>query len=327
MSLLEKAIRGTVVNVAPPRTSLFTRALAARAPAPRAEPSEPAEPPFPSEGFGALERELAALPPCDDSILAAWCLVQRYLPLAALALFLPKEGFLGLAARNGFPSGGEELLPLSLAAPNRGGLSELGQEAKALLCPVLGLPLTESLRAVPMDKGEGTLGLWVIHDPSLDAAGPEPQARLASLLAHAADSLPAASIPSGVPDPAKSLLSSARRYPFASIFAFSLPPALVGPESAFKGLSLEALRSAPLSAAGRILSQGGSAVAYGRGSFGCVLGSSSAVDSELTLFQFTKTLKRILPRLAEAGFPEGRSMGLDPSSASALADLSRFLAE
>jgi hypothetical protein len=57
----------------------------------------------------------------------------------------------------------------------------------------------------------------------------------------------------------------------------------------------------------------------------CALGSSSSSDAGLALFQFSKTLKRALPLFAAATLPEGRSLSLDPSAATAAAELSRFL--
>ena len=178
-----------------------------------------------------------------------------------------------------------------------------------------------------MTMDESVAGLWVIHDPSLDASSPEVQDSLARILAHAADALPEATLAVCPADPARVLLDSAKKYPSASAFVFSLDPSLIGAETAFRGITPLMLRSALLSASVKILSQSGSALAFGKFSIGCILGSASSIDPELTLHHFTKTLKRILPRLAEKSFPQGRTMGIDYSSPTAFADLTRFLSE
>jgi hypothetical protein len=331
MSLLEKASGGHKGKSLPSqaRTSLFTRAMAATRedeghPAPKAPIPSDAIPMFPSRPMDELKTALAALPPRYDSILSAWSLISSKLPLAAIALFLPQDDFLAIAAQSGFPSGTADSIPFSLAPSSQKNGEPLGNEAKALIAPLLGVDRGMDLRAASMWSDIGLAGVWIYRDASLESSPAELRSRLSSLLAGAADSLPASSMARGDPKPARSILEKVRKYPSAAAFRFDLD-ALLGESEAYRGIAPNALRSAFLSACGKILAQGGASLAYGEASVACVLGSSSSVDSELALFQFSKTLKRTLPFLAGAGFPEGRALGFDPSSDQAPEELSRFL--
>ncbi len=330
MSLLEKAIRGTASKDEPKRTSLFSRAMAAQAVlAPKEAPFEevlspPSIPEFPLDRIDELERRLVSLPPAYDSVLALWSSVSESMRLSASALFLPRGDFLSPAALNGFPSGTIDEIPMSLALSSRRGAEPLVKEAKALLAPILGVPLSLSLRAAAMRPESGFIGLWVYHDASIDASPARTQERIGSLLAHAGDSLPPTAIAIPVSDPTRDLLEASRKYPSASAFSFFVESPDGKEDRRFQGLAPSAIRSAFLSACLRILSKGGAARAYGDRSIGCVLGSASPIDPGLALFQFKKTLRRILPFLASGPFPEGRALGFDPSSELAREDLSRF---
>lgn len=325
MSLLEKAIRGTSVVREPQpqsRTSLFSRAMAARELVPEGPRAR-----FDSSGFEGLKRSLDALPAAYDSIIAAWALVSGKLPLAAIALFLPKDGFLCLAAQNGFPSGTEEGLPLSLASPPRSASADLGPESRALIAPILGVPLSLSLRFSAMLPASGLIGLWVYHDPLLDEAEEEVKSELDAILSRAAASFPSSTLPTPPADPAAYLINEAWKYPSASAFAFDLASFDISEDQRLRGLAPNALRSSFLSACERILSMGGRAAAFGERSVACILGAASAADPDLALFQFTKTLRRILPFLDSASFPAGRTFRFDPSAVTAPEELSRFLSE
>jgi hypothetical protein len=280
---------------------------------------------FGTQGLAELERRLLSLPPCQDSVLAAWSFVSELIPLAAVALFLPKGDFLSPAALLGFPSGSADAIPMSFAPPSQKGALPLGNEEKALLAPILGIPISLSLRASSMASESGLVGLWVYHDPALDASPAETQARLGAVLAGAGTNLPSLSIAIPSPEPARRLLAAARKYPFASVFAFDLSSSNTREDPRFRGLDYVLFSSTFLAACSRILSQGGEAIAFGERWVGCVLGSSSPVDPELALFQFTKTLRRIAPFLASVSFPTGRALGIEPSSGRALEDLSLFL--
>jgi hypothetical protein len=318
MSLLEKAIRGTSTSAAQPqpRTSLFSRATAAREVVPE---------PFDTRCFEELGRALDALPRNADSMLEAWSIVSERIPLAAIALFIPRDFQLALAGQLGFPSGTEDPIPQSLATPALDGVEPLESEARALVAPLLGVPLSLGLRATSMTSASGQLGLWVYYDPRLDAAKPEIRASLGELLRRAAGSLAPAPALQLAADPPRALLAAASKFRSASILVFDLSPLDGLAEARSRGLKPGAIRSAFLVASERMLAQGGSAFAFGEWSVGCVLVSSSTIDPLLSLFQFKKTLRRILPFLAGSSFPEGRAIGLEPSSESALEELSAFL--
>jgi hypothetical protein len=331
MSLLEKASGGHKNDSAPAqaRTSLFTRAMAAtREDAAAAPPKAPvpaqASPFLSKDALDDLKKKVAALPPRFDSILYAWSILSAGIPLAAIALFLPQEDFLSLAAQSGFPAGTADPIPFSLAPSSQKNGELLASEAKALIAPLLGVDRGMELRATSMWSDIGLAGLWIYHDASLETSSAELRSRLRSLLAGAADSLPASSMARSVTKAVPTLQDKVRKYRFAAAFRFDLEP-LFEARDAFRGITRNALRSAFLSACGKILAQGGVVLAYEESLVACALGSSSPVDSELAIFQLTKTLKRILPFLAGEAFPEGRALGFDPSSDKATEELSRFL--
>jgi|GEM_PF-1702999 hypothetical protein len=288
-------------------------------------PETPPSAEFRFGGADELERSLAALPHYSDSILAAWSLVSESIPLSALSLFLPSGDFLVPAALNGFPSGTMDGIPMSFAGASHKGLEPLGTEAKAQLAPILGVPLALSLRAAAMRPESDFVGLWIYHDPSLDASSAETRTMVGSLLARAGDALPSSAIAAPVPNSARSIIEASRKYPYASAFSFDLAALCPPEEPRFRGLKPAAIRSAFLSSCVKILSKGGAAFASGESSVAGVLGSASPVDPDLVLFQLEKTLRRILPFLASAGLPEGRALGFEPSSELALGELSAFL--
>jgi hypothetical protein len=340
MSLLEKATRGTTGNVSHTHTSLFTKALAARPPQPEGDEAAdsqapaggrkaaaPAMPAFDSSAFPSLRRSLAKLRPEADSILEAWALVSRALPLAAIALFLPKDDFLFLVASNGFPSGSDEGIPVSLARPPRDGSSLLTKEEGALIAPVLGLHHSMGLRSATLLSAVGLEGLWVYHDPALEGSSASTRTELGSILSGAAAKLPPLPIASIGRDGPAILLRTARKYRSASIFAFDASSLAAGKESRYGDVRPNALRSAIAAAASRILAQGGEVLPFGQSSVACLMGSSSGVDPELAMFQFTKTLKRILPFLSSSSFPEGRSLRIEPLSEDAPRAIASFLSE
>jgi hypothetical protein len=322
MSLLEKANRGTGKKTPQSGSSLLNRAVAARLPSkPRLAQSS-----FDDSGLEALGRSISQLPSSFDSLISLWTLISSRLPLAALALFLPRDGFLALAAQIGFPAAREDDVPLSLALPELGSGEALERAAKSQIAPVLGVSLSLKLHAAVMRTSERLFGMWVYHDSLLDAADPAVKSRLGEVLSHAADALPSGALPVAAKNPAGSLLEAAWRFPSVSVLVFELPVSLIEGEG-LSGLKPAALRSCFLAACERILSQGGSALAFGENSVACVLGSASTVDPDLALFQFKKTLQRLLPFFAARHFPEGRARRLEPASDSALEELGRFLYE
>ena len=175
-----------------------------------------------------------------------------------------------------------------------------------------------------MWSDSGLYGLWVYHDPSLEAASESARAELGAFLARCGDPLPPLRMEYGIPNPAPAILASIRKYASASLFSFDLRPLFTAIEG-FPGVEAHAIRSSYLAACRKILGPSGAAYAYGDSSIACALGSSSSSDADLALFQFSKTLRRILPYFDKALLPEGRSMSLEPSRADAAAQLSRFL--
>ncbi len=324
MSLLEKA-RGSRPSGSPAPTSLFSRASAAHEAFPKGP--APIQTELDTSGLESLEKRLASLPRCHDSILAAWSLISESLALSATALFLPQGDFLAPAALGGFPSGTLDVMPMSFARASQVGVELLGNEAKALLAPILGIPLTLSLRAATMHSDSDFLGLWVYHDPSLDASSRETQAKIGSLLGRAGAGSPLLQLVPPQPVPVRALIEASRKYPVVSVYSFDLATFLAVEQPRFRGLQFVAIRSAFLASCLRMLSKGGTAIAYGEHSVACVLGSASPIDPGLALFQFDKTLRRILPFLAASSFPEGRAMSFDPSADSAMGNLESFLSQ
>jgi hypothetical protein len=319
MSLFEKANRGTEKQEARTDSSLFNKALAARVPR-----SQPPVEEFDTGGFEELEGAIAALPSTADSILQLWSLVGYKLPLESLALFLPRKDSMALAAQKGFRFGKDGILAMNLVDRMARPGEVLDASASSVIAPLLGSSGAPCLRSSLVWPKSGLFGLWVYSDPRLQASTAETQVRLGELLAHAGQALPPPSLAEMEAEPARLLLESALKFESCSAFVFDLSVVLEGRD---KGIHGETLRSAFLAACSRILSQGGLALAFGSSRVGCVLASAPTLDPDLALFQFTKTLRRILPFLAAASFPEGRALRVDPSSGNALEELARFLDE
>jgi len=341
MSLLEKAISGKKGEDAPraARMSLFDRAIATNRDA-KAKPSVEApslehlpEPkpliegrPLFLDGLCDLVGLIAALAPRYDSLIAAWSLVIDRLPLDAIALFIPRGDFLSLAASVGFPAGSGELLPASIALSTSKPCETLSSEARALVAPVLGLPLGVSLRASPTWADSSLAGLWVYHDDRLDTAQQEKLVEIGSALTSSLSRLPVLQMAIPSSNPARDIIEAVRKFASASIFRLDLPDSSTLSDP-LRSVFPRTFRSAILAACRDPLSQSGLSLAFGASSVACMLGSSSPADPDLSLFQFSKTLRRVLPFLSQSAFPSTKAFLLDPSSERCLGDLSVFLSE
>jgi hypothetical protein len=352
MSLLEKA-SGGVKSKGPQsqaQTSLFRRAMAASKPeasdkTPSAPPAQPRDTPAPSSSperltaasaaspippidddvIEEVKGALGSLPPSQDSLLAAWSIISSRLPLQAISLFLPRDGLLSLAAQVGFPSGTGEDLPLSIVPSAELDGAPLSDESKALVAPSLGVSQSISLRAIAMRSDSGLAGLWIAHDAFLEVCADGRRSSVIELLAESASSLTPLSM---ICDPAPSMpsmISELSKFRFATAFRFDMGTAYIE-RTEFRGIPAKTLCAAFSGAAEKILEHTGTVRAFGDSTVVGLLGSSSPCDSELALFQFTKTLKKSLPFLSSSAFPVGSSMSFDLSSESAAEDLSRFLA-
>jgi hypothetical protein len=277
-----------------------------------------------SEDLDDLKDKLLAIPPFQDSLLSAWSLLASRLPFQAMALFLPQGDFLSLSALTGFPAGRGDDIPLSIAPSPQDNGALLDDEAKALAAPVLGVNASMPLRAISMRSDSALLGLWLFHDDLFEASSSEDRAKVVELLADASPSFPPLAMVAPSADPIPELLSKLSRFRYATVLRFDLG-STYSDLAAYRSLCSKALVSAFVQASDRILAQTGAALPLG-GSFVGALGSSSPCDSELSLFQFVKTLKRSLPFLSADVFPEGSSLSLEPSSEGAAEELSRFLA-
>jgi hypothetical protein len=319
MSLLEKAISGKkpVHEPSEARTSLFARAMASSSTHSESEARLTV-----IEGAQAIADAVTALPSSTDSMIALWGICSSRLPLAALSLFLPRDDFLSLGARSGFPSGSGDPIPVSIAPPSAKSGELLAKEAKALLAPLLGVPLSMALRAAPLWSDAGLLALWIYHDPALEGASEEAMDELVGILSNPVSKIMGFSLESPPSDPEAKLLAAAKRFPSVSVARFDLDP-LFESNSLPSGVERETVRSAFLASCRKILGSSGAALAFGDSSVACALGSSS--DAELALFQFSKTLRRILPFFSSLPFPSGRALSLDPASAGAAEELSRFI--
>ena len=198
----------------------------------------------------------------------------------------------------------------------------LAKEAKALLAPVLGVPVSMVLRAAPLWSDAGLLGLWIYHDPALEGASEEAMDELLGILSCPSSKVLGFSLESPSAEPARQILAASKRFSSVSVACFDLDP-LFDSDKLPGGVERDAVRSAFLASCRKILSSSGTALACGDSSVVCALGSSS--DADLALFQFAKTLKRILPFFASLSFPAGRALNLDPASAGAAEELSRFI--
>jgi hypothetical protein len=330
MSLLEKATSGKPIKETPltAHGSLFAKATAAAnesiSMAVSESSSNALHQPFPSDAWEDLEKSLAELPPFHDSLLLAWSRLSESLPLAALSLFIPKGEFLALAAGLGFPASSDDSIPASIAPFSSLPSDPLGSEARALVGQVLGVQQGLPLRATSIWSASCLAGLWIYHDDRLESTPSGLLERLGRLLASVGSNLPALSMSSSSSQAPRDILDLSRKYPVSTVFRLDLPPAASYDES-LRCVRPETCRSILLAACSRILSQGGAAFASGDTSVACILGSSSPSDPDLVLFQFSKTLRRIIPFLSAAAPPSARAMRLDNSSEDALDSLTRFL--
>jgi hypothetical protein len=329
MGLLEKAIGGKSSTDTSTRSSLFARAIAASREGGgfgRLAEAEPTPSSFEIRRVVELKDRIAQIPSSFDSILAAWAILSEVQPLAALSFFIPRGEFITLAACSGFPSGTDDNVPMSLVPDPKLAGEPLGNDAKALFAPILGVPIGMVLRATSIWSDSSLVGLWIYHDDGLESAAAESREMLGSLLAFSGSTFPPIDLVPMSREPARKIAVAARKYHSALIFRFDIPD-YDSKGEVLRGVKPETIRSIFLAACGKVISQSGVALAYGERSVACALGSSSVVDPELALFQFAKTLKRVLPFLSAVGFPNGKAIGFEPSSEQAIEDLSSFLFE
>jgi len=298
------------------------------APEPQALAEEPS-PAFELIGAAGLRLSLEDLPAGPESMLAVWALIAGIPGLDSLALYLAGDGFFLPAACKGFPSQGNEGIPLSLAPSLITGGSALSPELASLVAPALGVDPSTRLWVSLLSRGSLPLGLWAYQAAGLESSPAAVQTELCELLASSSARLPDLPMAGAGKEATRTLLEACEKFSSASIFLFDLAPLCAGIEKApaLLGIKPQALRSIFIAGCERILSTAGLSLAIGEGGVCCIFGSASKVDPALALFQFRKTLKRLLPTLSSAAFPEGRAIRLDPSSPTALEELSAFLSE
>jgi hypothetical protein len=358
MGLLEKALRESAgpAAVGAGGTSLYAKAIAAAtgpavAPAeapvkarsipapstssPAASFSPPAPMPpklssalaFTSEDLSSLESELLAAAPTHDIYLASWSKASAVLRLASMALFMPKGDSLVPVARIGFPPKPMAAVPALTADQALGGRDPLDSSASGTLAVALGASPSLPLRAAAVHSGSRIAALWVYRDAALEASPRDLQSNLgAALSAASGRGAPLVAIIGSSGGSERALLDSVSQSAKASFFVFDLSRLAGEISASCPGVSVELLVSSFASACSAILSGEGAASPCGTMRIGCALGSSSSSDHELALFQFVKSLKRLLPFLSVASFPSGRSTSLAPSSSGAASELAEFLA-
>jgi hypothetical protein len=336
MGLLEKALRESALAPSgDSATSLYARAVAASAPEPPPIQKEAvaAAPPRPgaalaasSEDLASLEAELLSAPPTHDAYLAAWSRASAVLRLSSIALLMPRGNALVPAARIGFPSRPLSSIPAQTAERCAGGREPLERASAEALCAALGVSPSLPIRASAVHSGSRVAALWAYRDALLETSPRDIQSRLGAALTSASGrGAPVVSILGISGAPERELLDSVAHSAKASFFVFDLARLSDETAASCPGVSSELLTSTFASACSSILSGEGAAVQCGGFRIGCSLGSSTSSDHELALFQFVKSLKRLLPFLAVASFPSGRSMTLSPSSPGAHSELAAFL--
>jgi len=344
MGLLEKAIRETEIpSSGSGRSSLYAKAIAATSstasPESRAkavperlpQPSPPRRATsslaFTPEALSSLESELSAISPTHDAYLASWSKASSILRLSSFALFMPRGDSLVPVARIGFPQKPIAAVPSLTAEHAQGGRDPLDQTASDALSAALGATPSLPLRAAAMHSGSRITALWVYRDAALETSPRDLQSRLgATLSSMSRRGAPLVHILGASTKPERVLLDSVSHSARASLFLFDLSRLYGEISASCPGISTELLLSSFAAACSSILSGEGAAAPCGPSRIGCALGSSSSTDHELALFQFGKSLKRLLPFLSVASFPSGRSASIATSSADAASELARFLA-
>jgi hypothetical protein len=337
MGLLEKALReSALASSGGSTTSLYAKAVAASVPEPvgtmpessaDSPPRQAASLAVSSEDLSSLESELLSFPPTHDAYLASWSKASAALRLSSLALFMPRGDSLVPAARIGFPSRPMSAVPAHTADRAAGGREPLDRSSAEALCSALGVSPSLPIRASAVHSGSRLAALWVYRDALLETSPRDVQSRLGAALASASGrGAPIVSILGVSGAPERELLDSIAHSAKASFFLFDLARLADEMTASCPGVSAELIASTFASACSSILSGEGAAAQLGGMRVGCALGSSTSSDHELALFQFAKSLKRLLPFLAVASFPSGRSTTLSPSSPGAPAELAAFLA-
>ncbi|MGO8694238.1 MAG: hypothetical protein ACLQMF_11290 [Rectinemataceae bacterium] len=343
MSLLEKALSGT--NPTRDRSGLFAKASAVQAhvstpPPSGAVRSQEAEDPgesvyviphfaFTIAEIAALEEELLDLRDTPDYFLSVFARISEAVPLGALALFLPREEGLTAAASLGFPAISGEYIPESVARRSVTPGSLLPRESTAVLSSLLGVSSALRLRgATILGPHEEILGQWVFVDGALESADGETVSALGRLLAAPGmRGAPPLVILSPRSDPAGELLSVPRNERYAAALVLDLKPGYAELDLRVPGILSISFFSAAAAAARLVLGRSGAAVLTENGLLVCLFFGTSALDPDLALFQFRKSLKRFLPIIEGIELPAGRSSLLDLESGTAKTNLSRFLAE
>jgi hypothetical protein len=285
-----------------------------------------------SEDIDAIRGEILGIRPGIDYILAVYARLAEALPVSGLALFLPRAEELCLAAAFGFIAKGADgelspTLPLSLIDALPPGLSPPRGALLDALVAVLGGSAASGLLCARISAAESRCGLWALSAPNVSSAPSELLSSLGALLAAPS---PAPSrfvtIPEPVASLASGLLASVKANPRACAFVLDLSAQYEVAETRVPGLMPQVFLSAAALAANSILGHGGSSILRGSRSLACVFGSSSAIDPELALFQFSKSLRRSLMILEGSSPPSGRSFGFDPRDPGAETALSLFFA-
>lgn len=330
MGLLEKALRGSNQDSLPSsKSSLYARAIAAASetsrkikPATRVVSS----PAFTLDDLRSLKSELSALPRTFDIYLTQWSKISSVLRLSSFALFLPSGTFLLPVARIGFPSCPPSPVSSSLAERVLGCRGELDEGSAAALSTALGLSSPLSLRASSVFIGPHVAALWVYRDASLESCSGEFQTEVVSLFSSGvAGDYPLVPILPPIVNPDRFLFDTIIKAARSFVFSFDLSLLYEEISKSHSGVSADLLRSSFTAACTRVLAPEGSAVVYGTMRTACVLPSSSSSDHELALFQFLKSLRRLLPSFPASSFPKGRSTVIDSQSDAALSELTRFL--
>jgi hypothetical protein len=274
-----------------------------------------------------LAAELKELRPGEDAIFLAYAKIAEALPLSRLALLTMGEGGAALVAALGFDiqafvAPALDSFPFSKLLPGQ----PLPASLVTRLMPIIGRVEGAQLRAsLVRGPGRDLAALWLYADSRLDkddilaaamarvlVAAPPPRSHVALPEEEAAETM-------------------AQRLPLgtgrATLLRFDLADFLATRGSLLPGLVPSALFSPILRSFQAILGGEGRVMALEGLTLIAMLLSHDAVDAELMLVQFRKSLKKSLPLVAGEDFPQGRALGIDLASASSLELFERFAAD
>jgi len=295
------------------------------------------EPPLDLPGLESLSSDLLALPDRLDYLFSAFSYLEETLPFRALALFLACADGGGegsgpafrLAAHAGFSPGLPPGTPFGVSGAACVPGSPVPEPDIGPIAAALGARPDSALRwaALRALGEEAPFGFWVFSFEGRPEPDEESCLALGSAMAACASrGANRLSFAPSEPEAARHLFRAIPPDRSTVAMLFDLGPLRSRVEAERPTVDPDAYCSAILRSALSLVASRGAAALVDSKRLAVVLYSTSALDPELSLYQFRKSLERSLPSLDRPLSLAGESFSLDPAEGGALEALGRFLA-